>query len=32
MSMFDTEARKEKYREAAQDKLPDERVEAAWLF
>ena len=32
MSMFDTEAWKAKYREAAQEKLPDEQVEAAWLF
>ena len=32
MSMFDTEAWKGKYREAAQEKLPGERVEAAWLF
>lgn len=32
MSMFDTEAWKGKYREAAQERLPDERVEAAWLF
>jgi hypothetical protein len=32
MSMFDTEAWKGKYREAAQEKLPGEQVEAAWLF
>jgi hypothetical protein len=32
MSMFDTEAWKGKYRDAAQEKLPGERVEAAWLF
>lgn len=32
MSMFDTEAWKAKYRDAVQEKLPDERVEAAWLF
>ena len=32
MSMFDTEGWKAKYRDAAQEKLPDERVEAAWLF
>jgi hypothetical protein len=30
--MFDTEAWKGKYREAAQEKLPGEQVEAAWLF
>jgi hypothetical protein len=30
--MFDTEAWKGKYRDAVQEKLPDERVEAAWLF
>lgn len=32
MSMFDTEAWKGKYRDAAQEKLPGEQVEAAWLF
>ena len=32
MSMFDTEAWKERYRAAAQEKVPDEPVEAAWLF
>lgn len=32
MSMFDTEAWKGKYRDAAQERLPGERVEAAWLF
>ena len=32
MSVFDTEAWKGKYREAAQERLPDEQVEAAWLF
>ena len=32
MSMFDTEAWKGKYRDAVQEKLPGERVEAAWLF
>lgn len=32
MSMFDTEAWKGKYRDAAQEKLPGELVEAAWLF
>ena len=30
--MFDTEAWKGKYRDAAQEKLPGEQVEAAWLF
>lgn len=32
MSMFDTEAWKAKYRDAVQEKLPNEQVEAAWLF
>jgi hypothetical protein len=32
MSMFDTEAWKGKYRDAVQEKLPGEQVEAAWLF
>jgi hypothetical protein len=32
MSMFDTEAWKGKYRDAAQEKVPGEQVEAAWLF
>lgn len=32
MSLFDTEAWKGKYRDAAQEKLPGEQVEAAWLF
>jgi hypothetical protein len=30
--MFDTDAWKGKYREAVQEKLPGEQVEAAWLF
>ncbi|MEA2475028.1 MAG: hypothetical protein QOE06_2943 [Thermoleophilaceae bacterium] len=30
--MFDTAAWKAKYRDACQEKLPDEQVEAAWLF
>jgi hypothetical protein len=32
MSMFDTESWKPKYRDAAQEKVPNEHVEAAWLF
>ena len=32
MSMFDTEAWKGRYRDAAQEKVPGEPVEAAWLF
>ncbi|HEX8052519.1 MAG TPA: hypothetical protein VF517_05960 [Thermoleophilaceae bacterium] len=32
MSMFDTEAWKGKYRDAVQEKLPDEQVVEAWLF
>jgi hypothetical protein len=32
MSMFDTEAWKGKYRDAVQEKLPDEPVQADWLF
>ena len=32
MSMFDTEVWKDRYRDAVQEKLPGERVEAAWLF
>jgi hypothetical protein len=32
MSMFDTEVWKDRYRDAVQEKLPGEQVEAAWLF